>query len=241
MLLACATTWADFTPVHQPPGKEASVAEILASFYSPGTAWAPTGGRLDDSGNPVDLSNGSLLAARIDDFGFPGVLDMGAPYFGDADDQSWTGASLTFNAVARYAGYTQEFGYDLDGDDAGYTKLFDVRGNKMKVSGSATLELKPGESLAWYRSGNHGGQWSSRTADNSDAYDHMIAYRMSGFGDDLARWMLFWEDLPKGGDLDYNDMAVEVTTVAARVPEPGVGTTMALACGAYVLLRRRNL
>ncbi len=209
---------------------------IFEAFYSPGTAWYASGARTDADGNAVDLTNGSLVATRVDDFGFGGVLDAQSPFFGEVDDQTWTGAVLTFTAVARYAGYTQEFGYDLDDDGLGYLKLLDVHGSRMNVSGSATLELNPGDSLAWMRDGNHGGRFSSRVADNPDALDHMVSYYVSGMNDDLARWMLFWEDLPGGGDKDYNDLAVEIT---APIPEPGTGATILLTSGVYILLRRR--
>ena len=237
-LTGTATTRADFTPVHLPPSSEADHLSIFQAFYSPGTSWYAFGARTDTAGSLVDLTNGSLVATRVDDWGFGGVLDAGSPFFGEVDDQSWTGGGLTLTAVARYAGYTQEFGYDLDGDELGYVELFDLYGNHMNVSGSGTLELGPGDTLAWMRDGNNGGRWSSRIADNSDDRDHMVSYHVSGLNDDLARWMLFWEDLPNGGDLDYNDLAVEVT---ASIPEPGTGATIVLACGVLVLLRRRAL
>jgi hypothetical protein len=236
-LAATPTTRADFTPVHMPPGGEADHLSIFEAFYSPGTAWHASGSRTDAEGNVVDLTNGSLVATRVHDWGFGGVLDAQSLFFGEVDDQSWTGGELTVTAVARYAGYTQEFGYDLDGDELGYVQLFDLSGNQMGVSGAGTLELGPGDTLAWMRDGNHGGRWSSRIADNSDDRDHMVTYSVSGMDDGLARWMLFWEDLPGGGDLDYNDLAVEVT---APIPEPGTGATVVLACGVLVSLRRRR-
>jgi len=238
VLLTGATSWADFTLVNPPSRSEASVSEIFESFYSPGAAWSASGTRRDGSGLPVDLSNGKLLATRVDDYGFPGVLDASAPFFGKAEDQRWSGLEFAFDAVARYAGYTQQFGYDVQGDDAGYIKLFDVKGSGMDVSGSAKLSLKPGQSVAWQRTGDQGGTWSSRVSDNPDGYDHMLAYRITGYNDDLARWMLFWEDKPTGGDRDYNDLAVQVTTRC--VPEPGMGVTVVLVCGAYFVLRRRG-
>ncbi len=233
-----STTWADFTPVLGAPGAERDHLEIFADFYSPGTAWQTTGDRTDGSGSWIDMTNGILTATRVDDFGYSGTLDARRPYFGEYDDESWTGTLLNFTAAARYAGYTQEFGYSLDGDDRGYNKLFKVRGNKSNVHGSATLELEPGASVSFMRDGNKGGQWSSSVSENSDGLDHMVTYSVTGFDDDLARWMLFWEDLPGGGDRDYNDLAVEVTT---RVPEPGTGLTIVLVCGVLAIMRRRML
>jgi hypothetical protein len=228
VVLTCVTgTRADFTPLHAPSAGEADHHSIFEAFFSPGTEWYATGWRTDAYGNLVDLTNGTLAATRVDDWGCAGILDARSPLSGEVDDQSWTGQSLTCTAVARYAGYTQEFGYDLDGDD--------MSGSQMNVSGSATLELGPGETIRWMRDGDGGGQWSSRAADNADELDHLVAYYVSGVGDDLTHWMLCWEDLPGGGDADYNDMVVEVS---ARVPEPGTGVTIVLVCGALLLLRR---
>ena len=238
VLLAGATAWADFTLVSPPPRNEASITQIFESFYSPGTTWQATGTRLDSNGASVDLTNGNLLATRVDDSGFPGILDAAAPYFGSAEDQRWSGQEFSFDAVARYAGYTQQFGYDLLGSNTGYTKLFDITGSGMNVSGSGTLTLQPGQSVAWRRTGGDGGMYSSNVVHNADGYDHMIAYRITGYNDDLARWMLFWEDKPAGGDKDYNDLAVQVSTRC--VPEPGMGVTIFLVCGAYWVLRRRD-
>ena len=241
-IIACATSvgtaWADFTPVLDSRGSERSHLEIFSDFYSPGTAWQTTGDRTDGSGSWIDMTNGVLTATRVDDFGYSGTLDARQPYFGQFDDESWTGTLLTFTAVARYASNTQEFGYALDGDERGYRQLFNVSGNKSNVHGSATLALEPGESVSFMRDGNKGGQWSSSSSENSDGLDHMVAYSITGFNDDLTRWMLFWEDLPQNGDRDYNDLAVEVTT---RVPEPGTGVTLVLACGVLAIMRRRML
>ena len=242
-LLNCVTARADFTLLSPPPQNEASISSIFESFYSPGTAWYPTGARLDGSGSAVDLTNGALLATRVDDFDYPGLLDASAPYFGQREDQHWSSLDFDVVAVARYAGYSQRFGYDLDGDDAGYINLFDVQGSGVNVTGSAHLTLNAGQSLAWQRDGNQGGTWSSSISDNYDGTDHMITYRVTGYSDDLARWMLFWEDKPSGGDRDYNDLAVQVSTrynPERCIPEPGMGVTVVLACGIYMLIRRRD-
>lgn len=237
ILLTGTVAGADFTLLNPPPRGEASISSIFEAFYSPGTAWFTTGSRLDSNGAVVDLTNGWLTATRVADFGFSGALDASAPFFGERTDQRWSASEFAFDAVARYAGYSQRFGYDLEGDEEGYVHLFDVSGSGMDVSGSARLTLKPGETVAWRRSGDQGGMWSSDIEHNPDGRDHMIAYRVTGYNDDLARWVLFWEDKPNAGDMDYNDLVVQVSTRA--IPEPGMGLTIVLVCGAYVLIRRR--
>ena len=153
-LTCVTTTWADFTPVLESRGSEKDHMEIFRDFYSPGTTWQTTGDRTDGSGSWIDMTNGTLTATRVDDFGYSGSLDARQPYFGEFDDESWTGTLLTFTAVARYAGYTQEFGYSVDGDDRGYNELFKFSGNNSNVHGSATLELEPGASVSFMRDGN---------------------------------------------------------------------------------------
>jgi len=239
-VLAAATpvARADFTPVHDPRGSELDHLSIFADYYSPGTPWHTTGSRVDSRGNVVDFTNGLLSATRVDDWGYGNVLDLQAPFLGQVDDQSFTAEDLSVKGVARFAGYTQEFGYDLEGDAEGYIKLFKLSGNNMSVNGDVTLSLAPSQSFDFLRDGNKGGQWSSDPAANSDGRDHLVTYSVSGLNDGLAHWMLFWEDLPNGGDSDYNDLVAEVTTV---VPEPGMGLTITLAAGVLLCLRRRPL
>ena len=90
VLTGATMTSADFTPVHLPPSSEADHLSVFQAFYSPGTAWYAFGARTDTAGSLVDLTNGSLVATRVDDWGFGGVLDAGSPFFGEVDDQSWT-------------------------------------------------------------------------------------------------------------------------------------------------------
>jgi hypothetical protein len=210
-ILAAITSaaWADFALVNAPPGSEAG-----------------------------HLSNGTLMTTRADDWGYGRVLDAQTPFFGETDDQSWTVARLTFNAVTRYAGYSQEFGYDLDGDDLGYAKLLDVHGRGMRVCGEAMLVLDPGESAAWIRGGHRGGRWSSRIADNPHGRDHVVACHVRGVDQNSKRSMLFSEDQPRGGDQDHNDMVVEVAGQAAT---PGASLMVLLGGGALTFLCRRTV
>lgn len=235
-LITASSTSADFTPLSPPPGSEASHSTILQAYYSPGFAWAAFGPRVDGDGDAVDLSNGGLVASRVDDFAIGGYLDAGDFSLGGADDQSWTGnVHVTATAVARYAGYSQTFGYDLAGDQTGFVELFSVLGDGADVSGSATLELGQGHSLAWMRGGT-GSLYSSHTASNSDGLDHMVTYHVTGVADDAERWVLFFEDLPNGGDHDYNDLVVELVVYQAPEPSTGLLTLAMLAA----IKRRRS-
>ena len=180
---------------------------------------------------------GGISAWRHDDFLTPaGVLDMLGTSRGETADAFWTGSELTATAVARYAGYSQSFGYDA-GD--GFQLLFDVQGNRTNVTGSATVDLT-GNTWTWIRSNNGGSNsFSSDPAANADGLDHMVTYELTGLDRPGRTWLLFWEDIEgplgaNGGqsDRDFNDLAVEVYVV----PEPG--PLSLLAIGSLIALRR---
>jgi hypothetical protein len=228
---------ADFTPVLPPTASgELSLLEIFAQVYSPDVAWQPLGLRVDSNNRPIDYTNGTLVATRVDDFGLGGPLNVQTESAGQTNDQLWTGGPLQANARARYAAYAQEFGYDVSGDHHGYIELFHVTGNGMHVGGSATLNLAPGTVWSWARSGANL-TWYSDMGQNCDEGDHLATYEVTGLQDGLKHWTLFWEDLRQLGDRDYNDLVVEVT--AARVPEPG--TLLLAAVGLASVAPRRAL
>ena len=80
------------------------------------------------------------------------------------------------------------------------------------------------------------GLWTSVAGENSDLYGHLKAFATS----DANTFLLAWEDLPNGGDLDHNDFVVLATGIRP-VPEPG--TLALLGTGVMGLLgyaRRRK-
>lgn len=234
LLVALAVPcFASYTSVGGPAGSEAGHLEILAAYYSPDAAWLATGVNADGVGTPVDFSNGTLTAQRVDDFGLGAALDpLAAP--GQADDQVWQGGEYEIHAVARYAGYSQIVGHDVLGDDQGYLPLFTISGSGMNVTGHASLTVPADATFAWIRSGNKGGIWSSDMSQNSDGADHMVTYYISGIDDGYDHWLLFFEDLPNAGDHDYNDLVVEVVAL----PEPG--TLLGLLPLMLTIIRRRG-
>ncbi len=84
--------------------------------------------------------------------------------------------------------------------------------------------------FGFYLGTQNDGTFYSDTAKNTDGVDHMAAYQ--GVGDTIQipgfasgvwgnnEYILGWEDLNGGGDLDYNDFVVLVESVHP-VPEPG--------------------
>lgn len=93
-------------------------------------------------------TTGPLRPPRVDDFGKAVLLNMLAGSPGSGDDDTWTDGTATATAEARFAGNSQEFGYDAG---LGYVKLFDITGSGFSVSGSTVLSFSMGAIWEWAR------------------------------------------------------------------------------------------
>jgi len=248
VLLTAASSHAAFTPILPPEPGEQSQAQILSHIY--GGTFAPTG--------PVNLSNGVVQATRIQDTADPPVRGeiVPTPLFVDpterADaalgtDQLWSADSVFAVARARFATYSNEFGY-LDGTSGkSFVKLFWTSGGGYVVGGTSNLDGLSGHVFRWGRDGD-GGVLTSQNLDNVDGLDHMITYRIDPIvlagspNNNVTTYVLFFEDSTKPStrtyDADFNDMVVEIQASRSPIPEP------AAALGAAVLgigvLRRRS-
>lgn len=175
-------------------------------------------------------AGGGVVARRIDDFGL-GTLDLSTGTPGSGADQYWSNGVVDVRARARFAGYSQSFGFDPGADGGAYTPLLTVSGSGFNVSGSAR-NVSLGHLVAFVRGGQNGPHYSVDSL-NADRRDHLLTYEISGLGG--KTWLLLWEDLKlPGGDADYNDLAVDVTLV----PAPGAVVLGLFGLGGVLLKRR---
>lgn len=189
-IIAARPAMASFTTIHGTAPAEDTRSQILSHTY---------GGSFHASG--MNLTNGTVLATRVD----------------DSADQVWHQPITSANAVARFGSYSQSFGSEAGSAGGSFQKLFDVHGYGFNVIGSATgLNLGPDFRLAH---GGQGGVDSSLNADNAHGADHMVTYQISGLGDGLRTYLLFFED---GHDFDFNDLSVQLKApiLSGKSPEP---------------------
>jgi hypothetical protein len=187
------------------------------------------GGTFVRDGN--NFSNGTVTATRIDD-------DGGA-------EQRWNVNVTSARAVAAFSGYNQSFGQVVNGS---YQPLFDVSGKGFDVSGSAgAAGGRPAGGFTFARAGDdrvlHDRVLSSSAADNRDAADHLVSYRVTGAGSDPT-YLLFWEDaIGRGSDFDHNDLVVELKAASGEallIPLPAAAWTGLSGLAGLGLIRGAN-
>lgn len=88
------------------------------------------------------------------------------------------------------------------------------------------------------------GPWYSATSMNSDKVNHIYSYAYAGDRAIPAGTFVAFEDLPNGGDFNYNDISFVFTNVAAvtkaNVPEPGSLALLGLGVVGFAASRRKK-
>lgn len=158
-------------------------------------------------------------------------------------DQLWelTSGGGSVTAVAKFAGFNQEFGVVPGSSGGTFMSLFTVSADIDPMDGpGASIPFPPTLTEPFRFANDPSGAplWSSRQSDNSDGgLDHMVAWKIGGTGN----FVLAWEDLVGLGDIDYNDLVVEVSGAAPATPEPGTLLLIGMGLvGIGVGARRRS-
>jgi hypothetical protein len=158
----------------------------------------------------------------------------------DAVDTVWVPANGNASAKAKFATFTQNFGYipDLNGDfnfDESFVSLFSVAGIGINSGPTVSVPLSSGNvGFLWALDPSGAPLWTSLPSKNSDGLDHMVTWSIV---DTPSTWVIAWEDLPGGGDRDFNDLVVEVHL--APVPIPSAILLLGSGLVAMIGIRRR--
>lgn len=244
--LASSPAHADFTETDG--SGEMNFREILDGIYNNGVSTF-TG---EEFGGGGYTSGIGISAYRVDDFGSPGGSlniitghgNTGTPGSSSALDQLWNDGIATITGEAKFAYFSQAFGYT---DAGGYHELFEVpvghSGFFEPVIQIFNVDLT-GPGWRWDRSDANGDatpgarHWSSDQSLNTDDHvDHLITYEILGLGGNDKTWLLFWDDQHGGGDRDFNDLVVEIR--AAVVPAPAAAWLGLLGLTLVSLSKRR--
>ncbi len=210
MLLFAAPVLANsFTPILPPPGAEFTHLQIFELVY---------GGTFVQTAE--NFSNGTIDALRVWD---QNAADETIHIVtGDENDidQIWTDGTAMVSAEAKYAALGQSFGWNVSGSTAvagDYVPLL----TDGDIGGPAVNVMITGDFL-WGIQPTSGDTFWSRQSQNPSSLDHLVTYKINGLVGDDTVWLLFWEDLPPGGDDDFNDFVVQLSAL----PEPSTGVLL---------------
>jgi hypothetical protein len=191
----------------------AGVLLAFGLFVGVGSTAAATTGILPGPETPL-IEPGGILDQL---YGLGNLLRVD-----DGDDQDWFPASGSATAIAKFADFSQEFGYIPDLNDQGFADdsfvpLFTVPGatNGIGLGGPSATLSAGNVPFLWALNPSSAPLWTSLDSQNSDGLDHMVTWEVT---DTPNTWVIAWEDLPGGGDRDFNDLVVEVQINPVPIP-----------------------
>lgn len=189
----------------------------------------------------------AALAAAA--FGFSGSAVAGPipyPNSGTENPGLYNFTAATTGDITAYyygstAGYTNELTLLINGVETGIQGL----NNHASAHGQSLVlgHANAGDSLVFKMvniSPGGVGPWYSDKSLNWDGINHVYA---TSFGGDSAiptGTFVGFEDLPQGGDLNYNDETFVFTNVSTNVPEPATLLLTSLGLGVMSLRSRRK-
>ena len=204
--------------------KKITIILLLLScgiFLAAGTATAATTGISPGPETPL-IGTGGILEQL---YGVGNLLRID-----DDLDQIWFPASGNASAKAKFADFTQEFGYIPDENlpgfaDDSFVSIFSVAGIGINSGPTVFVPLSSGNvKFLWALDPSGAPQWTSRPVpENSDSLDHMVTWLITGgAGNTAGNYVIAWEDLPgelgNGSDRDFNDLVVEVNVAPVPIP-----------------------
>jgi len=169
---------------------EPSVSTILSTIYTNGEVFT----RVQDFEGSASTEGLPLELLHVP--GFPGRTD-----------QTWTDGIVRVDVHAKFAGYSQVFGWERSNTNH---ELFAVSGSGYEVTGGVTNLDLTGGTFHWTDKTNGTTLFSSDVSKNSDDKDHMITFLVTGPNISSTTWVVCFEDTEGGGDRDYNDLVVEI-------------------------------
>jgi hypothetical protein len=170
----------------------------------PGPETPLIGNGIAGNGSILDQLYGLNNLQRVDDFGVV------------PNDQVWFNpGSVSATAQAKYAAFTQDFGYIPEGGS--FMSLFTVAGNGINLAGPSATLNSGNVNFLWALDPSASTMWTSQPSQNDDGIDHMVTWLITD-GNSKGNYVIAWEDLRNGGDRDFNDLVVEVNVTPVPIP-----------------------